>query len=416
MNRIRVWAALLLVLCLLTGCGGGDEETTPPTETTTQPAETTIPPTTEPPTQPETEPPVDVEAAYWAVIEGICPIVTESGDSTTLTRYLLNGYGAYPASCALVDFDKDGNNEMVISTTSQEASYIVLHYSDGDVFAFSFGFRSMECLKTDGTFITSSSAYETSYCHLRFNGGRCIVVTDAEEDSSTGSYRLNGEVSSKEAVADFSKRWYSKPDAHWTYLDMVPEEPTEPAFQPYIQSIPGNQSVYSGPGYDYGFVMSIGTPGRYTIVEEAWDYEGNLWGKLKSGAGWINLTAARAENQNPPLLTANFANNSEYGTDDYYYITDFSEYAVPILFRAGQDLHFVNFYAVDYDYDGLPQLRHLYSHGYMEAGVPVVIVASFPGDMSTYAITFEDSQGREYCYGIYISGRNGALVMSPLDI
>ena len=413
----RKITCLLLCLCLLTGCGGDPVETTPPTETTVP--ETTQPqtqPTTEPPTEPETEPPVDVEAAYWAVIEGICDIVTENGNSTTLSRYLLNGYGAYPASCALVDFDKDGYNEMVVSTTSQEASYIVLHYSEGDVFAFPFGFRSMECLKTDGTFITSSSASETSYCHLRFNGGRCIIVTDAEADTSTGSYRLNGEVSSKEAVEDFSKRWYSKPDAYWTYLDMVPEEPTEPPFQPYIQSIPGNQSVYDGPGYDYSFVMSIGSSGSYTIVEEAWDSEGNLWGRLKSGAGWIDLTAARAENQNPPLLTANFANNSEYGTDDLYFATDFSEYAVSILFRAGQDLHFVNFYAVDYDYDGLPQLRHLYSHGSMKAGAPVVIVASFPGDMTTYAITFEDSQGNEYCYGIYISGRNGSLVMSPLDI
>ena len=409
MKNWRFGIALILALCLLTGCGSGPAETTPPTETT-------VPETTQPITEPETEPPVDVEAAYWAAIEGIRQVVTEDGDYTTLHSYLYNHYGAYPASCALVDFDKDGRNEMAVSTTSQEASYIVLHYSNGDVFAFSFGFRSMKCLKTDGTFVASSRAFETSYCHLRFNGGRCIVVCDAYADTQEGHYELNGEFSSQAAVEDFAKRWYSKPDAYWTYLDMVPEEPTEPVFQPYIVSTPANQSIYSGPGYDYGFVMSLNTPGRYTIVEEAWDYQGNLWGKLKSGVGWVNLTRIQADSQNPPPLTANFANNSEVGTDDYYYITDFSEYAVPIHFRANQDLYYVNFYSVDYDYNGLPQLRSLYYHGHLAAGVPVVIVASFPGDMSTYAITFEDSQGREYCYGIYISGRNGALIMSPLDI
>ena len=412
MKKMRVWTALILVLCLLTGCGGGSEETTAPTETTTQPMETTMPLTTEPPTEPS----VDVEAALWASIENICNIVAEDGNSTTLGGYLMKNFGAYPASCTLVDFDGDGQNEMVVSTTSQEVSYIVLHYSDGYVFAFNFGFRELECLKTDGSFVASSSAYETSYCRLRFSGGRCITICEASSDDENQIYKRNGEPTTKQDLNDFSKRWYSKPDVYWNYLNLVPEEPTEPPFESYILNISGNQSVYSGPGYDYGFVMSVGISGLYTIVEEAWDSEGNLWGKMKSGVGWVDLTAVRAENQNPPLLTANFADNSKYGIDYYDYATDFSDYAVPIRFRAGQDLHFMNFYAVDYDYFGLPQLRHLYSHGYMEADVPVVILVSFPGDMTTYAITFEDSQGNEYCYGIYISGRNGALVMSPLDI
>ena len=419
MKKWRFGIALTLALCLLTGCITCPTVTTPHTESTIP--ETTIPETTETPlppaTVPPTEPEVDVESVLWAVIDGICDIITEDNSYSTLTRYLLRNYDATISSCALVDFNKDGQNEMVVSTTSQEASYIVLHYSEGDIFAFPFGYRSMECLKADGTFAASSSAFESSYCHLRFSGGRCIIVCDAYADTQDGHYELNGEFSSQAAVEDFAKRWYSKPDAQWIYLDVVQEEPTEPAFfQPYVQPIPGNQSIYSGPGYDYGFVMALNIPGSYTIVEEAWDYQGNLWGKLKSGVGWVNLTQVRSSNQNPPLLTANFANNSEVGTDDYNYITDFSDYAVPILFRANQDLDFVNFYAVDYDYNGLPQLRHLYYHGYMAAGTPMVIVASFPGDMTTYAISFEDSLGNVYYYSIYISGRDGSLVLSPLDI
>lgn len=407
--------ALLLCLCMLAGCGGGPEETLPSTQPSTVPSTGQTEPATEPSTEPETEPPVDVESALWAVIDGICPIITEANESVNLAGFLSRDYGAYPASCALVDFDKDGRNEMVVSTTSQDASYIVLHYSEGEVFAYIFGFRSMECLKADGTFVASSGASESSFCHLRFNGGRCIIVCDAKADTDIGLYQIDGEVSTKEAVEDFTKRWYSKPDAYWNYLDMAPEEPTEPVFVSYVQNIPGNQSVYSGPGYDYSFVMSIGIPGTYTIVEETMDYEGNLWGKLKSGAGWINLTDVRNKNACPPMLTVNFANNSEYGTDDYYFIADTSEYAVPVLFLASQPLRYLTLYAVRYDENGMIQREVLYCLDYIDSEKPVVMVLGFPGDMSTYTISFEDSQGEEIYYNLYISGRNGELVMSLLS-
>ena len=43
-------------------------------------------------------------------------------------------------------------------------------------------------------------------------------------------------------------------------------------------------NVRSGPGTNYGVVMSLAYGGGYTIVEEQ-----NGWGKLKSGIGWICL-------------------------------------------------------------------------------------------------------------------------------
>ena len=61
---------------------------------------------------------------------------------------------------------------------------------------------------------------------------------------------------------------------------------------PYVQSISAGQSIYAGPHYDSGIAMVLGENGIFTIVEEAVDDEGNLWGKLKSGAGWI-FTASR---------------------------------------------------------------------------------------------------------------------------
>jgi hypothetical protein len=47
--------------------------------------------------------------------------------------------------------------------------------------------------------------------------------------------------------------------------------------------------IFSEPSYDGKFVQAIGLDGVYTIVEESVDTDGSYWGKLKSGAGWINL-------------------------------------------------------------------------------------------------------------------------------
>lgn len=50
--------------------------------------------------------------------------------------------------------------------------------------------------------------------------------------------------------------------------------------------------IYGGPGYEYGIAGMIADNYEYTIVEEAETYAGDrsyLWGRLMSGAGWINI-------------------------------------------------------------------------------------------------------------------------------
>ena len=44
-------------------------------------------------------------------------------------------------------------------------------------------------------------------------------------------------------------------------------------------------NIRKGPGTEYDIVGAIKDHGKYTIVET----KGN-WGKLKSGAGWINCS------------------------------------------------------------------------------------------------------------------------------
>lgn len=66
--------------------------------------------------------------------------------------------------------------------------------------------------------------------------------------------------------------------------------PTEPASKvPYITQLPASFDIFNLPGYHYRYVQDVGLTGTYTIVEEQYDEFGNLWGKLKSGIGWVQL-------------------------------------------------------------------------------------------------------------------------------
>lgn len=63
-------------------------------------------------------------------------------------------------------------------------------------------------------------------------------------------------------------------------------------FQPYLVYISNpDYPIYKGPGYEYAYVGTVEIAAQYTIVEERYDPWGNLWGRLKSGAGWIALSS-----------------------------------------------------------------------------------------------------------------------------
>lgn len=74
-----------------------------------------------------------------------------------------------------------------------------------------------------------------------------------------------------------------KSGAGWIPLRLVnPEEESNVPYTVKVTSAALN--VRSGPSVNYGITMCIRDKGIYTIVTES-----NGWGKLKSGAGWINL-------------------------------------------------------------------------------------------------------------------------------
>lgn len=84
----------------------------------------------------------------------------------------------------------------------------------------------------------------------------------------------------------------------WTwYKKLVTEKqqdiqkPTINEFKPYIVKIIVDElNIRTGPGVDNDKVGELKKGDAYTIIEEK-----NNWGKLKSGAGWINVSSKYVE-------------------------------------------------------------------------------------------------------------------------
>lgn len=192
----------------------------------------------------------------------------------------------------------------------------------------------------------------------------------------------------------------------------APTAETSPSL-PYLLRIDrADQSIYAGPGYDYVFAGTVRERGTYTIVEEAVDYEGNLWGKLKSGIGWVDLTELRSEAYQTALLSANYADENLLLHGAYHHYSDGQEYRIPVAFRAYGQLRDVTLFDIEFSPQGYFPGSDFFTLPEMTAEVPLVAELVFPGDMTMYGIRFTDESGTPHTYTVYISGRNGALMLT----
>lgn len=202
-----------------------------------------------------------------------------------------------------------------------------------------------------------------------------------------------------------------------TPAQTLPEEelpepaPEEPANEtPYLQRIEAGQRVYQGPGYDYAYVTDVPERGIYTIVEEARDPEHNLWGKLKSGIGWVDLTEIKSEDYGSPLISADYADEGLLSGACHHFPND-DPYSIPIVFRAYGTLRDVTLFAYEFSSTGYYPGADLFTLPEMTEAMPLIAELDFPGDMTTYGIRFTDGSGNTHICRIYISGRDGALIL-----
>lgn len=176
---------------------------------------------------------------------------------------------------------------------------------------------------------------------------------------------------------------------------------------PYLLEIPfADQSIFSGPSYDYSFVQTVEFAGIYTIMEEQMDGEGNLWGRLKSGVGWVDLTEIQYRIDFYAPISANYADGPLLSSGDYRYCClDSSEYSFTVAFRAYETLYDIQIHAVSDE-----PSEALYSLDQLTPDRPLVADIALPGDASAYSIYFSDEEGNINIYILTSSGRNNSLV------
>lgn len=180
---------------------------------------------------------------------------------------------------------------------------------------------------------------------------------------------------------------------------------------PYLLSLSRpDVQVFDGPGYDYGFVNTITEPGVYTIVAEQSDGEGNRWGQLKSGLGWIDLARALAEPETRLAVTVSFADTSLIGTGAYQeFVEEESEFISYLLFTPLETVTEVTLSRTQYG-DEESVLEALGAWPELSPEKPLMAGVVFYGDMTAYVLSFTDETGEAWQYEVSISGRNGALV------
>ena len=185
---------------------------------------------------------------------------------------------------------------------------------------------------------------------------------------------------------------------------------------PYLLKIQrADQSIFSEPHYDSRLVGVVEAAGTYTITEEITDGEGILWGRLKSGLGWVDITDIRAFAENPTPITANFADNTLLESGNFHLcIADTAEGVTRVAFRATQALTDVALYEIVFT-ETFDKGDLLYSLPLLTPDKPLVADLLFAGDMSMFGISFTDSEGNICSYILSVSGRNGTLILSETD-
>lgn len=184
-------------------------------------------------------------------------------------------------------------------------------------------------------------------------------------------------------------------------------QPTEPEGELFSVKREGHY-VFDTPSFDGAAVQGL-PAGVYTIVDRAQDDEGYDWGKLKSGMGWICLSEIQQAQEAalpiaiveayPELLKGENADSFELFP---------GEYCWKVAVFAYEKLTDVKLSLLNV-FDEEPQGELKWEQESLTPERPVVLQLAFPGDFTTYELTFLDASGEARIFRIMQSGRNGLI-------
>lgn len=242
---------------------------------------------------------------------------------------------------------------------------------------------------------------------LLFGMSACSIVINTPSEAPTATKDTPPTTEATEVAASETTASETTAFETTTPTEAATTAPTTPSDGSYLLQIKNHDElIFDTPSYDGYCTDTVRQAGTYTIVEEKRDDEGNLWGKLKSGAGWVNITSVEASNADLLISAARLT----YEPAEIHH--EFGEkfgYATSVVFHAYQPLHYVQFFIFDLDgpdfVEGAPE-------DLVEQFIPgetMVIHMQFYGDMTRYGIRFTDDNGVVHSYFLAENGRNNAL-------
>ena len=191
-----------------------------------------------------------------------------------------------------------------------------------------------------------------------------------------------------------------------------PTETTEPPKDerpfaveyPYLEEIPAEACVFAGADSTSAFVQTIGADGTFTITEEVRDVNGDLWGRLKSGVGWVNLSDPYCHGTQLPPVTISRAGRIVLNSD-HHSAEVHTEYQRKISFVAHETVTDLRIVFVNAGEMG----GIVYTMERLEPGKPLVAHLSYAGDFYGYYFCYKDVNGIEHSNYIGESLRDGSL-------
>ncbi len=148
--------------------------------------------------------------------------IDERGNSVYLKDYILgtdrvynSEYYAVPKKYALVDFNSDGTDELVVYVTPSYSAHMVFRIYNDNVYGYEFHKDRFVEIKEDGTILQISKGTERKYSKLEFTDDKCEMVGLSYRNNLTNEYKLNAYYASREEVAEFENEMSAKTCVSW---------------------------------------------------------------------------------------------------------------------------------------------------------------------------------------------------------
>ena len=113
---------------------------------------------------------------------------------------------------SVVDLDSDSDPEVILEM-AEYAGFVILRYKQGDIYGNIVGYRSMNCLKESGFFLSASSSEQDSWNRLYFIGD--TFIEDRILSRSGDSYYSKDRCTDETLWWEFYDTFDRMEDAEW---------------------------------------------------------------------------------------------------------------------------------------------------------------------------------------------------------